>query len=136
VRILAGAVILYLVSSQLTRFKSDLPAVGDQLMTAVQQLEDWIQRKLHLSTANMNELLVKKCYRLSHARNSSKNAGIPLYADVSKFVIKEFVSLLPLLKNKENTIFKISKEDMRHIVLHIRAMNTIAESAKDRYLSL
>ncbi len=55
--ILGGLVILYLISSQLTRFRDDLPAVADQLVTALQGLQDWAQKKFHLSTESMNEML-------------------------------------------------------------------------------
>ncbi len=55
--IFSGLVILYLISSQLTRFENDLPAVGRQLMTALGELQDWAQQKFHLSTESMNEML-------------------------------------------------------------------------------
>ena len=55
--ILSGVVILYLISSQFTRFKNDLPAVGDQLIAAVEGFQNWAQQKFHLSTKSMNEVL-------------------------------------------------------------------------------
>jgi predicted PurR-regulated permease PerM len=53
--LLAGAIILYAVSSQIVRFRNDLPLMADQLKKGFIALQLWVQHTLHVSTKNIND---------------------------------------------------------------------------------
>lgn len=86
----------------------------------------------------MNEVLAKKCYRLSGRILLPKaidDISLPLYADVTRLVHKAFLHLMPLLNSRSNGYtFRIPKEDLSQIILSIKGMNTISESVKSKYL--
>jgi predicted PurR-regulated permease PerM len=50
-------VILYFISSQLISFKNDLSLLGVQLQQGITDLEIWIQKCFHLSSAKMRDFL-------------------------------------------------------------------------------
>ena len=51
------AFIFYFISSQLYSFKTDIPAVVSRLTLVVQQLQDWVHTKFHVSTDKIDGVM-------------------------------------------------------------------------------
>jgi hypothetical protein len=89
---------------------------------------------------NMDEVLVKKCYRLSSKLllpSWLKDIEVPLYADVSRLVSKGIPALLGAVTQKKNNLFgRVSRKDMDCIITLISTAKTIPQSQKTKYLEL
>lgn len=48
-------IVSYYISSQIISFKNDLPVIAERLTTSMQDLQNWIIRKFHVSAANVED---------------------------------------------------------------------------------
>lgn len=55
--ILAGSVVLFLISSQVVAFKNDLPKLANLLLAGFDQLQAWVVRKFDISTSSVDEFV-------------------------------------------------------------------------------
>jgi putative permease len=55
--IIAGFFVLYFISSQVIRFKADLPKLVDLFLAGFDALEAWITHKFNISTSSIDEFL-------------------------------------------------------------------------------
>ena len=90
--------------------------------------------------ADVNSILEKKCYPLSHNikyNQHRESFQSPLYIDCSKLVIRNYALFTSLLDKAPDTLVgSINKLDLNKVIKVMCVANTIAQSIKNKFFPI